>query len=178
MFNRFAMAARAAVLTAARTAQAGRASEVTDEHLLLALLRQPDTKSENLLTAAGVTETAIDTAFRESERKGGLLDAEAESLLRELGIDVDQVVATIEESLGEHALVDVPRPRHGRVPFATTAKSILRGALEQARALRDKELRDEHLLLAIAAHDGVAGQLLASHGLSYLDLRARLSKAS
>lgn len=178
MFNRFAMAARAAVLAAVREAQAGRASEVTDEHLLLALLRQHDTKSSGLLTAAGVTETTIDTAFRESERKGGLSDAEAESLLRELGIDVDQVVATIEESLGEHLLGDVPRQRAGRVPFATTAKSILRGALHQARAMRDKELRDEHLLLAIAAQEGVAGRLLAGHGLSYLDIRSLLAKAS
>ena len=116
-------------------------------------------------------------AFRTAERKGGLSDAEAAALLRELGIDVDAVVAQVEASLGEGVLAEVPRPRRGRVPFAATAKDILRGALQQAQSLRDKELRDEHLLLALAAHDGVAGQLLAEHGLGYLDIRARMSRA-
>jgi hypothetical protein len=38
-------------------------------------------------------------------------------------------------------------------------------------------LGNEHLLLALAAHEGVAGQLLAAHGLGYLDVRARLTRA-
>jgi ATP-dependent Clp protease ATP-binding subunit ClpA len=178
MFNKFAMAARAAVLTAAREAQAGAAPAVTDEHLLLALLATPHTRSAGLLESAGITTTMVDAAFRSAERKGGLSDSEAESLLRELGIDVDQVVATVEESLGEGVLTERQRPRSGRVPFAGTAKTILRGALDEAKSQNEKELRDEHLLLAIAAHDGVAGQLLSTHGLSYLDLRTQLAKAS
>jgi ATP-dependent Clp protease ATP-binding subunit ClpA len=169
MFNQFARAARLAVLEAGN-----RAPEVTDEHLLLALLSQKDTMSASLLRTAGVTPDKVDAAFRAAERKAGLSDAESAMLLRELGIDLDEVVAQVERSLGEHAL-SAAQPRRSRPPFATVTKDILRGAIDQARSLRHKELRDEHLLLALTAHDGVAGQLLAAHGLSYLDVRARMA---
>jgi ATP-dependent Clp protease ATP-binding subunit ClpA len=178
MFNKFAMAARAAVLTAAREAQTRTAHAVTDEHLLLALVASRGTRSARLLASAGITSALVDEAFRSAERKGGLSDAEAESLLRELGIDVDQVVSAVEESLGEGVLAEKRPPRQGRVPFAGTAKTILRGALDEAKCQNHKELTDEHLLLALAAHDGVAGQLLSTHGLSYLDIRTRLAARS
>jgi ATP-dependent Clp protease ATP-binding subunit ClpA len=177
MLNQFVRAARLAVLETARDAQHRAATEVTDEHLLLALLNQPRTTSAQLLRTAGVTSEKVDDAFRTAERKAGLSDAEAAMLLAELGIDLDEVVAHIEQSLGENALVGVARPRRNRPPFAPVAKDIIRGALDQARSMRHKgELRDEHLLLSLAAHGGVAGQLLAAHGLGYLDVRARLTR--
>lgn len=178
MFNQFTRAARLAVLEAVREA-GHRAPRVTDEHLLLALLNQQDTMSSSLLHAAGVTSAKVDAAFRTAERKAGLSDAEAATLLSELGIDLDEVVAHAERSLGENALTptDVPQPARTRPPLTPVAKDILRGALNQARSMRHKELRDEHLLLALAAHDGVAGQLLASHGLGYLEVRTHLAKA-
>jgi ATP-dependent Clp protease ATP-binding subunit ClpA len=176
MFNQFTRAARLAVVESIREAR-GQAVEVTDEHLLLALTNQQNTTSAGWLRAAGVTPSTIDAAFRAAERKAGLSDAEAELLLRELGIDVDEIVARVEQKLGENALAGAPRSRR-RMPFGLVAKGIVRGAVEQARSLRHKEPRDEHLLLALAAHDGVAGQLLAAHGLSYLDVRARLARAS
>lgn len=180
MFNQFARATRLALLDAQRRA----ANVVTDEHLLLALVNQPDTTSATLLRTAGVTPSTVDSAFRTAERKAGLSDAEAAMLLRELGIDLDEVVAQVERAFGENALVSggpAARPEASsarRVPFAPVAKDVLRGALDQVRSMRHRELRDEHLLLALAAHEGVAGQLLAAHGLSYLDVRAQLAKAS
>lgn len=179
MFNQFARAARLALLEATRDAQKRAANVVTDEHLLMALVNQPDTTSAALLRTAGVTPSTVDSAFRTAERKAGLSDAEAAMLLRELGIDLDAVVAHVEQSLGENVLVSSePSVRRNRPPFAPVAKDVLRGALGQVRSLRHQELRDEHLLLALAAHEGVAGQLLAAHGLSYLDIRAQLAKAS
>lgn len=178
MFNQFARAARLALLEAARDAQKRAAHVVTDEHLLMALVNQSDTTSAALLRTAGVTPSTVDSAFRTAERKAGLSDAEAATLLRELGIDLDVVVAHVEQSLGENVLVSAEPARRNRPPFAPVAKDVLRGALDQVRSLRHRELRDEHLLLALAAHDGVAGQLLAAHGLSYLDVRAQLAKAS
>ena len=168
MFNRFTAVARHVVHEAARQAR----NEVTDEHLLLALLDQRDTTSARLLTDAGVTPDKVGAAFRAAERKGGLTDAESAAVLSELGIDVDEVVATVERALGK----DVLTPPAGRGRFARTAKDILAGALSQAKSLRDRELGDQHLLLALAAHEGVAGQLLATHGLSYIDIRTRLSQ--
>lgn len=177
MFNQFARAARLAVLEAVREA-GNRSPEVTDEHLLLALINRPDSTSSTLLRAAGLTSDKVDEAFRTAERKAGLSDAEAATLLRELGIDLDEVVAHAERSLGENVLNSASaQPSRTRPPFATVAKDILRGALDQARSMRHKEIRDEHVLLALAAHEGVAGQLLTAHGLSYLDVRARLAKA-
>jgi ATP-dependent Clp protease ATP-binding subunit ClpA len=167
MFNRFTAVARHVVHEAARQAR----NEVTDEHLLLALLDQPGTTSARLLSDAGVTPSTVEAAFREAERKGGLSDAEAAAMLSELGIDVDAVVASVERALGKDVLV----PPAGRPRFTRTAKDVLRGALDQAKSLHDHELGDQHLLLALSAHDGVAGQLLATHGLSYLDVRARLA---
>jgi ATP-dependent Clp protease ATP-binding subunit ClpA len=174
MFNQFTRAARLALLDAQQRA----ANTVTDEHLLLALVNQPDTTSATMLRTAGVTPSTVDSAFRTAERKAGLSDAEAATLLRELGINLDDVVAHVEQALGENALVTADPPtRRGRPPFAPIAKDVLRGALEQVRSMRHRELRDEHLLLALAAHEGVAGQLLAAHGLNYLDVRTQLTKA-
>ncbi len=177
MFDRFTSTARLAVIDAVRVARTGRSAEVTDEHLLAALLAQPGSTAARLLESAGVTSEKVADAYLAADRKGGLSDAEAESLLRELGIDVDQVVERVESKLGAHALAGGSRRRGRRTPFGATGKSILLGALREKRALRDRDLGDEHLLLAIAARDGVGAQLLASHGLSYLDLRGRLAKA-
>ena len=168
MFNRFTAVARQVVHEAARQAR----NEVTDEHLLLALLDQPGTISARLLSDAGVTPPSVDAAFRSAERKGGLSDAEAAAVLSELGIDVDEVVASVERALGKDALV----PPAGRPRFTRTAKDVLRGAVDQAKSLNARELDDQHLLLALAAHEGIAGQLLATHGLSYLNIRTRLTK--
>jgi ATP-dependent Clp protease ATP-binding subunit ClpA len=176
MFERFARPARQVVAEAVRVAKAGRAAEVTDEHLLLALVGRHDTTSAGLLSAAGVTAGKVDAAFRAAERKGGLTDAETAALLSELGIDVAEVVATVESALGEKVLVTATEPAPGRVPFGARAKGVLRDALAQAKDLRSRELGDEHLLLAIAAREGVAAELLATHGLSYLDVRARVKR--
>ncbi len=167
MFNRFTAVARHVVHEAARQAR----NEVTDEHLLLALLDQPGTTSARLLSDAGVTPSTVDAAFREAERKGGLSDAETAAVLSELGIDVDEVVSSVEHALGKNVLA----PPAGRNRFTRTAKDVLRGALTQAKSLRARELGDQHLLLALAAHQGVAGQLLTTHGLSYLNIRAQLT---
>lgn len=167
MFNRFTAVARHVVHEAARQAR----DEVTDEHLLLALLDQPGTTAARLLSDAGVTPSTVDAAFREAERKGGLSDAETAAVLSELGIDVDEVVSSVEHALGKNVLV----PPAGRNRFTRTAKDVLRGALTQAKSLRARELGDQHLLLALAAHQGVAGQLLTTHGLSYLYIRAQLT---
>ncbi|TDV46912.1 Clp protease N-terminal domain-containing protein [Actinophytocola oryzae] len=169
MFERFTPGARAVVVTAARSA-----SPVTDEHLLLALAGHGSSTAA-WLRSAGVNAEVVSSAFRAAERRAGLSDAEAAVLSQSFGIDLDDVVARVESALGENALVSRGSSRGS---FSVVAKEILRGALDQARALRHRELREEHLLLALAAHEGVAGQLLAAHGMGYLEVRASLAKAS
>lgn len=168
MFNQFARAARLAVLDAARVARD--APAVTDEHLLLALVAQRQTASSEILDAAGVTAEKVAGAYRAAERRGGLTDAEARSLLDAFGIDVDRVL----EQVGALEPVPALASRRSWVPFGGGAKAVIKGALREAAALRERELRDEHLLLAIAAAGGVGGEMLAEHGLTYAGLRARL----
>lgn len=181
MFERFTKAARMVVLDAVGEAERKRAPEIGEEHLLLALKRQQGGTSAKIL--AGIPEEQVDEVYREAERTGGLSDADADAL-RELGIDVRAIVDRVENSFGEGALAQPRQPRRGRflpgghIPFSREAKSILERALTEARALRHRELRDDHLLLAIAAGGAVATELLAAHGLGYTEIRALLAKAS
>jgi len=180
MFERFTKAARRAVLAAVHEAEDAQAPRVTREHLLLALLTA-GTRSAPILAAAGVTREVVTEAVAAIDRRGGLTDAETEAL-GELGIDVSAIVDRIEEAHGENALAAGPRRRsrysRSHVPFTTEAKSLLTAALREAQDRRDRQLGDEHLLLALAAGTGLAAEVLAEHGLSHHEVRARLAKAS
>jgi ATP-dependent Clp protease ATP-binding subunit ClpA len=180
MFERFTRQMRRVVLDAVEEAERDEAARVTGEHLLLALLRT-GTPTAAILDSAGLTRQVLLDEFAAAHRRGGLTDADA-AALGELGIDVAAVVDRIEAVHGENALADA-RPRRswfpmGHIPFADSAKSLLVDTLRQARELHDRNIGDEHLLLAISAGTGVPAQVLAGHGLSYSEVRARLAKAS
>jgi ATP-dependent Clp protease ATP-binding subunit ClpA len=180
MFERFTKAARRAVLAAVQEAEEAQAPRVTREHLLLALLAA-GTRSAPILAAAGVTRQVVTEAVAASSRRGGLTDAEAEAL-GELGIDVAAIVDKIEEAHGENALAIGPRRRFrysmGHVPFTGEAKAVLTATLREAQEHGDRQIGDEHLLLALAAAPGPAAEVLAGHGLSYAEVRTRLARAS
>ncbi|MGH3876900.1 MAG: Clp protease N-terminal domain-containing protein [Actinophytocola sp.] len=180
MFERFTRQMRRVVLDAVEEAERDEAARVTGEHLLLALLRA-DTRSAAILASAGLTRQVLLDEFAAAHRRGGLTEADA-AALGELGIDVAAVVDRIETVHGENALADA-RPRRswfpmGHIPFADPAKSLLEATLRQARERHERHIGDEHLLLAISAGAGVPAQILADHGLSYPEVRARLAKAS
>jgi ATP-dependent Clp protease ATP-binding subunit ClpA len=177
MFEKFTRAARMTVHESVVEAEKVMAPAVTEQHLFLALLAQRDTRAAAILADAEITRDKVATAYQDADRQAGLTDTEAEAL-RGLGIDVDEVVARIENSLGENALAGRPREKHGHRPFAADAKRVLRGALHEGRSRNERELGDEHLLLALATNGEVAAELLAANGLGYVELRARLAKAS
>jgi ATP-dependent Clp protease ATP-binding subunit ClpA len=177
MFEKFTRAARMTVHEAVVEAEKAMAPAVTEQHLFLALLARRDTRAAAILAGAEITRDKVTTAYREADRQAGLTDTEAEAL-RGLGIDVDEVVARIENSLGENALAGPLLHKRGHRPFSAAAKRVLHGALREARARNERELGDEHLLLALATNGEVAAQLLAANGLGYVELRARLAKAS
>ncbi|WP_330272151.1 hypothetical protein OG205_34880 [Lentzea sp. NBC_00516] len=91
--ERFTKEAREAVKTAVREAEEGHAAEVGVEHLLLAVLDAP------VLAGFDLPRAELETAFQDYRRKGGLTKADAEAL-RGLGIDVDAVIDSVEQSLG------------------------------------------------------------------------------
>ncbi|HEV7648343.1 MAG TPA: Clp protease N-terminal domain-containing protein [Actinophytocola sp.] len=175
MFERFTKPARQVVTDAVDEAERERAPRVAPKHVLLALLGK-ETRSAAVLAGAGVTREALLEAFEVIARRGGLTDAEAEAL-RSLGIDVDTVVEQVEREHGAGALTEPRTPRLARVPFADETKELLVTTLRQAVERGDRRIGDEHLLLALAFSGGAA-QVLAAHGLTYPELRARLAQAA
>ena len=180
MFERFTKSAKQVVFTAVVEAEQAKAPEITPEHLLLALLRE-GARSAPLLTAAGLTKETVRAEFAEAGRRAGLTEAEA-AALGELGIDLNAVVDRVEATHGRNALAGPARRRPrfplSHIPFTQEAKSVLVAALREARERSDRQITDEHLVLAMAATPGVPAQILTGHGLSYPELRALLAEAS
>jgi ATP-dependent Clp protease ATP-binding subunit ClpA len=184
MFERFTEDARAVVVAAQLQARTMRHDSIGTEHLLLAMLGQPVSASGRLLAGHGLTleqASAAVLAFRGGHGPDGSgaddLDAEA---LRAIGIDLDAVRASVEASFGEGALAG-PGARPGRrgpgghIPFTPRAKKALELGLREAIRLRQKEIRDLHLLLGILREgEGLAALVLVRAGLDLAALRQEI----
>ncbi|ALO96106.1 hypothetical protein SHL15_5025 [Streptomyces hygroscopicus subsp. limoneus] len=179
MFERFTKDARAVVEGAFAHAQNGGARSVDAEHLLLALLDREGSRASFALSALGLAEPEARERVRrevgEARRRAGLTRADADALAG-LGIDVSEIVARVEEVHGVGAMSgDRGRgggragwPSGGRRPgFGRGAKGVLERALRIALARRDRGIGDEHLLLALTVVPGVAGEVLADHGVTF-----------
>ncbi|WP_309056362.1 Clp protease N-terminal domain-containing protein [Streptomyces sp.] len=172
MFERFSPGARAVVTGAVTRAERLGPPTVTEEHLLLALLDQEDTRGATALRALGLTgprRASLEAALAEARRRGGLSKADTDALAG-LGIDVTEIVARVEETHGPGALTDDRPPtsrRSGRRPFTREAKKVLEGSLRVCLGRREKTIGDEHLLLALTARPGVVSEALADHGVTY-----------
>ncbi|MBW4715783.1 Clp protease N-terminal domain-containing protein [Saccharothrix obliqua] len=171
--ERFTRDARMAVHAAAEEAQRAEAPEIGPEHLLLALLDTP------VLASFDLARDEVEQAFRAARRQGGLTDADA-AALRGLGIDVDQVVASVERTFGEGAL-DRPVKRRrwfGGVPFNDAAKQALTRSIVEARDLGHGSLGKEHLVLALLSGRGVVVEVLAARGVDYPEVRRRVASST
>ncbi|AEM87151.1 Clp protease N-terminal domain-containing protein [Streptomyces violaceusniger] len=150
-----------------------------------------------VLTALGAhgRRASIEQALAEVRRRGGITGADVEALAG-LGIDVDEIVARVEEAHGVGALAtagptpgstpegtpgfaSARAPRRGRRPlrrpFSREAKSVLERSLRIALARGDKHIGDEHLLLALTARPGVAAHVLADHDVTYIQVERALT---
>ncbi|MFI6700627.1 Clp protease N-terminal domain-containing protein [Streptomyces sp. NPDC050509] len=172
MFERFTEGARDVVTDAVGHAGRTGAATVTEEHLLLALFERQGTRASFALAALGLAgrRTSVEDALRDARRRGGLSKAETEALAG-LGIDVDEIVARVEETHGEGALRVAVKPGRTRWskhrPFAPGAKAALVRSLRIAQGRGDRVIGDEHLLLALTARPGVVSEVLADHGATY-----------
>ncbi|WP_030686688.1 Clp protease N-terminal domain-containing protein [Streptomyces globisporus] len=182
MFERFTKAAREVVRGAAEHAERGGAAAVTPEHLLLALLDGQGTRAAAALGRLCPPDRrpSLLSALSDARRRAGLSRADAEALV-DLGIDVGAIVARVEETHGTGALAgdrkDAGR-RSGRRPFSREAKSVLEKSLRVALARKDREIRDEHLLLALTTTGGVVAEALADHGVTYAAVDTALTTAA
>ncbi|MET7693329.1 Clp protease N-terminal domain-containing protein [Streptomyces sp. NPDC005483] len=171
MFERFTKDARAVVMGAVEHAEQVGAGAVDAEHLLLALLDREAGRASFALAALGLAERgdAVREALGEARRRAGLSQADAEALTG-LGIDVSEIVSRVEGVHGVGAMSGDRKGkgwRSGRRSFGRGAREILEKALRIAVARRDRHIGDEHLLLALTVRPGVAGEVLADHGVTY-----------
>ncbi|WP_338703768.1 Clp protease N-terminal domain-containing protein [Streptomyces sp. Q6] len=168
MFERFTKGARDVVKGAVAHAERERAEYVDEGHLLLSLLDRRGTRGSFALGALGVDadgrRDVIGRSLADARRRAGLSQADAEALAG-LGIDVDEIVARVEQAHGVGALTG-GRRLGGRRPFSREAKGVLESSLRAALAHRDRAIGDEHLLLALTTRPGVAAEALAAHGVT------------
>ncbi|KOU34933.1 Clp protease N-terminal domain-containing protein [Streptomyces sp. WM6378] len=171
MFERFTTNARGVVTGAVEHASRAGSPVVTEEHLLLALLDREGTKAAFVLTSLGVTDRRAEVAeaLAAARRRGGMSKAD-EDALAGLGISVEEIVARVEETHGPGALSGAEPGRawpSGRPSFTKGSKKVLEKSLRMALARKQKYIGDEHLLLALTAMPGLAGEVLAEFGGTY-----------
>lgn len=105
MFRRFTVAARETVVRAKHAAQQLHHAQIGSEHLLLALASPEAGVTHQVLLAAGLSEQRVrDDLVRLAEATPAPLTEEDATALRSIGIDLDAVLARIEESHGPDAL--------------------------------------------------------------------------
>ncbi|ADD43687.1 Clp protease N-terminal domain-containing protein [Stackebrandtia nassauensis] len=174
MFEKFSKDTVRAVHAAVAQAKESRARNIDEEHIVYALFREPGTLASQL-TRGALTLSALRESYARAHRRGGVSQADADTL-RDIGIDVDEVIATVETQLGEQALAPKPstaKPKR-HLPFTPAAKDVLAGALREAVKRRDKRIGDDHLLLALLGRGGLAAGVLAELGATYEEVSARV----
>lgn len=151
MFERFGRDLRTAVVLGVEEAKALGVDRVRPEHLLVGLALEREGPAAGLLAEHGLDEPT--TRGLVDGLAGADLDGEA---LAAVGIDVDQVRATVERSFGRGALDRVRRrPRRGHIPFSRPAKRALADSLRVHQTARRRRSRIDgvHLLLSLLDSD-------------------------
>jgi ATP-dependent Clp protease ATP-binding subunit ClpA len=184
MFERFTPEARAVVLRAQQEALDLHQRPVGTEHLLLGLIEAPGTTGD-VLRESGVEAADVRREIvRLVSQPPPILDEADAEALRGVGIDVDAVLARIEESFGPEALVAPGSARRGRFgrrrargQFSPRAKKVLGNSLREAIRLQEKEIAARHILLGLMRENGGLGaQILAAAGVDFDALRGRIEK--
>ncbi|MEV6767785.1 Clp protease N-terminal domain-containing protein [Nocardia sp. NPDC051030] len=162
MFERFAKAAKYAVVVAQEEARELSSPNIEVEHVLLGLLESPDAALRQVLTEHGLTTESVRAALVRKRTAEPLGEEDAEAL-RSIGIDLDAVRESLEATFGEDALNRaIPakeESRRGRfrskggnwghIPFTRDAKKVIELSLREALARRDERIEAGHILLAI-----------------------------
>ncbi|MFF0743885.1 Clp protease N-terminal domain-containing protein [Streptomyces sp. NPDC004111] len=177
MFERFTTEARSVVVESQVHAARLGSDTITEEHLLIALLAgagEPGAtgRAAGALASLGLAgrRPEIEGALAETRRRGGVSQAEADALAG-MGIDIDAIVAKVEEAHGEGALSQGGRVKRrltkGHRPFTPAAKKVLERSLRVALGHGDKHIGEEHLLLALVTGPGAVSEVLGDFGAGY-----------
>jgi ATP-dependent Clp protease ATP-binding subunit ClpA len=152
MFERFTAGARAVVVDAGEQARTLGHDVIGTQDVLLALLGPSGGTASRVLQDVGLRpDRAREIVRRRTPANDGLTEDDAASL-RSLGIDLELVLARLEEAFGPDA---VPRsePRPARYRLSRPAKKALQLALREAIWLRSSSIATEHLLLGLLRCD-------------------------
>jgi len=168
MFERFTVPARLVVKAAVEESQAAGDPVIDEEHLAYALFRDPDGAAARLCGGT-VTLDGLKAAFAAANRRGGLSDTDT-AALRELGIDVDEVVATFTSPLGPDAMLPPRKAANRHRPFSKAAKRVLTLALQEGVSRRERALDERDLLLGLLRNKALAAGVFEGLGVRYTDL--------
>jgi ATP-dependent Clp protease ATP-binding subunit ClpA len=136
MFERFTAYARRAVVMAQEEAREMNHNYIGTEHILLALLRQPDGLPNQV-------------------------DGGASGILGEFGMTLEGVRQEVLNTVGAGA----GKRLSGHIPFTPRAKKVLELSLREALQLHHNYIGTEHILLGLIREDkGVAAQIMREHG--------------
>jgi len=197
MFERFTDAARDTVVRAGAAARELQHRFVGTEHMLLALLADPDGPVTIALRAYEIDEQRVRAEILRRVRPENvaaadpLIDADAEdaAALKAIGIDLDAVRRAIEQNFGPGALTlprDIPKRRGflrrfggtGHSPFSNRAKKVLELSLREAIRLKHNYIAREHLMLGLLREgEGLGAQILAEAHVDFDKLRADLTRS-
>jgi hypothetical protein len=196
VFERFTRDARTVVVSTQDVCRSLGVDEVRPVHLLLALT-EDDSSAREVLTAHGLTPDAVSTAIGAPRfAPSAPLDEDDAAALRSLGIDLDAIREAVDQQFGDGALEaaaaaegeagadgraddgDLAQRRLGRgrhVRFGRGAKKVLELSLREAVREHSREIRSEHIALAVLrTDDDAVRMLLAGLGVDVRALRADL----
>ena len=95
----------------------------------------------------------------------------AVEILQNLGVDLDEVRETIESAIQSPSTL----LKMGNIPFTKRAEKVLKVSYIEGKNYNAENIGTEHLLLAlIKDEEGVASQVLESHGVTYDTVKAEL----
>lgn len=183
MFQRFTGDARHVLVLAQREALSLGHDHIGTEHLLLGLLDASSGVAAQVLVGSGVKAGDVRSRVERIVGRCRPLHDDA-AALSAIGIDLDQVRATVEETFGPGALDSAPPSRRsrrlrrrrclarpGHPPFTPRSKKVLELALRQCLALHHDHIGAEHILLGLIAEgEGLACRILVESGAGLRDI--------
>ncbi|GAA3823334.1 hypothetical protein GCM10022226_49870 [Sphaerisporangium flaviroseum] len=181
MFERFHQDARQTVILAQAETRLLGHGHVGTEHLLLSLLRQPNTVAARVLARHGLDHDQVGDAVARLLATGPANDLDADAL-ESIGIDLDAIREKVEAAFGPGALDRDPRSRRGRpwrpaghVPFTARSKKVLELSLREALALKHNYIGNGHILLGLLREgNGLAARILTDAGIDFDVLRQEI----
>lgn len=185
MFERFTEEARKIVIRAQQHAAQLKHPFIGTEHLLLAMT-EGDSLASTVLRSNGFDTLKVQGEIERLVSPGAsLLDDKDAEALRSVGIDLDAVMARIEETFGPDALFAQPsagrgwfgrRQRGSR--FSARAKKVLELSLRETLRLKQREIGSGHVLLGLLREGGgLAAKILYDGGGDVAVLRAQTEQA-